>query len=150
MSFEQFLQIVEKVLSSPKAHALALSIGGWEGWLQCEIWNLVSEAGQSIERELKYPGYNQYCDLVCELDQQASWIELKAFGQFQQTRTDSFFDSFANDVLKLQGAPNGVARLALLVVPRNIGDVLIEKIAKRWSGIKSDKSEKAILFFLRF
>lgn len=150
MTYDKFLLVLKEILESREAQALALSKGGWEGWLQCELWNRVSDSGITIERELKYPGFNTYCDLICSLDKRECWIELKAFGYLREVDINTFLDSFANDVLKLDAAPKGAAKLALLVIPRNIGEKATLKIYNRWPAIQVFTLDVMDLFLLKF
>lgn len=110
----------------------------------------MNDSGSAIERETRYPGFDLYCDLVGDIDGKQCWIELKAFGQFQQSRSGVFLDSFAFDVQKLDGAPPGAGRLALLVVPKNIGGDLTATIRRRWPGIKLVSADVVDVFYLTF
>ena len=150
MTFNHFCEVLLTILSSRRAQALSLSKGGWEGWLQCELWNAVGDAGTTIERERKYPGYNQFCDLVCVLDLSEHWIEIKAFGQFQEAKARVFLDTFANDVLKLEGAPKDAQKIAALIVSNNIGGSLIEMVKSRWGGVQILMTNSMTIFLVRF
>ena len=149
-SVQDFFKLVGDVLSSRRAEALALSKGGWEGWIQCELWNAVNDAGTTVERERQYPGFNLYCDLVCALDGRDYWIELKAYGIFQTKDAARFLDAYANDVMKLNSAPRDAGKLALLVVPENIGQQLAQTIKQRWTGVVEASSSKIMLFYVKF
>ncbi|MEO1641917.1 MAG: hypothetical protein AAFR74_01170 [Pseudomonadota bacterium] len=150
MNLQQFLHILVDTMASQKAQTLALSKGGWEGWLQCEMWAAVSQAGVSIERELQYPDSNTFCDLVCQIDNNPTWIELKAFGIFQKSNSNKFLDSFAIDVGKLDRAPDGVSKLAILVVPKSIGDVLIHLVSERWPAVTVSQTSTMYLCYIKF
>ena len=74
-------------------NTLCLSKGGWEGWLQCQLyldmripqqdwwWNPDGVSREKMRREVAYPSGGERCDLVIgNLVQGEWWIEIKAYG----------------------------------------------------------------------
>ncbi len=125
-----------KIMGSQRANALSLSKGGWEGWLQCELWAELSiQDGITAERELSYPTPNHAlrCDLVTTLPGgDHCWIEIKAYGAFRQGDENAFLDAIAIDVHKLGHIkPAGVSGLSLVVVPNAIASSFDGAIAQR-------------------
>ena len=58
-NLKTILDAIDAVLNSEKASAIALSKGGWEGWLQCELWYELSiEQTTEVEREVT-PHFSQ-------------------------------------------------------------------------------------------
>ena len=72
------VQDVMHVADSERAARYSLSKGGWEGWLQCELWGYLGidkSPNLEVEREVRYPNTNYYCDLVVGGE---IWVEIKA------------------------------------------------------------------------
>lgn len=136
------------VVNNQKAAALSLSKGGWEGWLQCELWyylNVTKQPAESTEREVKYPNNPQYCDLVSG----NQWIELKAFGEFREGDEQRFMDSVAQDVHKLGNIPHGANGFAAVVVTKSIGDAVRQAFINRgWHGFTRTDAEYVSIFSL--
>lgn len=102
------IEDVLAVVNTEAAVSLCLSKGGWEGWLQCELWRyLTIEKNESPEREVAYPDSRNRCDLVASDDGTPLWVEIKAFGIFRTGDEDLFLDSIGLDIQKLSGKPPG-------------------------------------------
>ncbi|WP_444931173.1 hypothetical protein ACJJIF_05150 [Microbulbifer sp. SSSA002] len=140
---------VVAVVNRERVGVLCLSQGGWEGWLQCEIWaylNAEKNPAESVEREVRYPGADMYCDLVANGN---LWIELKAFGAFREGDEKRFMDSIAKDVWKIDQRPEGTKGLVLVVVPKAIGEDLVKGFYERgWTGFNRQDEEYVSLFYL--
>ncbi|CAJ2864720.1 hypothetical protein [Burkholderia pseudomallei] len=126
MNIDRILTICSKIVDSPAGGALCLSKGGWEGWLQCELWREINiEHRTPAEREVAYPAPNaeSRCDLVVEAAQndRQIWIEIKVYSIYRAGEAAQFVDSVTADLRKLDRAPPGVKTLLLVVVPRSIG-----------------------------
>lgn len=126
------------VVDTEQAATLCLSKGGWEGWLQCELWRYLSiEKEETVERELRYPGSNYRCDLVVGFAAPQLWVELKAFGEFRAGDADAFLDDIAADVHKLPSKPLGAKGLAVVVVPKGIKAAFRAALSQRgWHGFQ--------------
>jgi hypothetical protein len=151
MILDDIIESVLTIMESEKASALSLSKGGWEGWLQCELWaNLSLKKQFSVERELPYPKKNTRCDLVIASLEAIVWIEIKAYGIFRDGDEAAFLDSVAQDVYKLSSEkPEGSKGLSLVVVPTSISDNLEKEfISRKWAGFKQHKSKYVHLFYL--
>lgn len=117
-----------------KNYALCLSKGGFEGWLQVELWYYLNVLqGVSAAREVAYPTGGGYCDLVCDAtrDQPAQWIEIKAFGAFRDGDEKRVLESVGEDIVKIQRRPQGTAGAVYFLVPKAVAEkveaVIIEK-----------------------
>ncbi|MGK4350838.1 hypothetical protein ACSMFN_11205 [Enterobacter sichuanensis] len=123
-----------------KASSLSLSKGGFEGWLQAELWyNLNIIKGESTEREVQYPHSLTYCDLVCDatMTKPAQWVEVKAYGIFRDGDEPRFLDGVAADVMKIDGKPADASGSVYLVVPKAISDKVEALIVRRgWTNFK--------------
>jgi len=147
------IEDVVAVMNNEKAAALCLSKGGFEGWLQAELWCYLTNKGYSVERELKYPNKDAYCDLVytpAGAGQLSQWIEVKAYGIFRSGTEARFLDGVANDVMKIMcdrpGSTNGAV---FLIVPNAIGDALNTLIEQRkWFGFKRHVYELTSIYHL--
>jgi len=141
------------VVDSDAAGSLCLSKGGWEGWLQCELWRyLTLGKDEVVERELAYPGSRDRCDLVISSSAAPPlWVEIKAFGIFREGDADRFLDSIGLDMMKLEFKPHGARGLALVVVPTAIGDALHAALqARKWFGFERTNSKYASVYHLTF
>jgi hypothetical protein len=138
------------VVRSEAAVSLCLSKGGWEGWLQCELWRyLTIDKNESPEREVAYPGGGERCDLVVSYNGAPLWVEIKCFGIFREGDANRFLDSIAKDIWKLDRKPAGAGGLALVVVPRAIGDAFNEALKSRnWLGFGRTDSEYALVYHM--
>jgi hypothetical protein len=141
---------VMAVVNRETAVTLCLSKGGWEGWLQCELWRyLTIDKNESAEREVAYPGGRGRCDLVVSHDRAPLWVEIKCFGIFRDGDANRFMDSIAKDIWKLDRKPAGASGLALVVVPRAIGDAFNEALkARNWLGFQRMVSEHAFVYYM--
>lgn len=139
------------VVNTEHAAALSLSKGGWEGWLQAELWyylNITKTPTESTEREVKFPQTQTYCDLMTSTNQ---WVEIKAFGIFREGDENRFMDGIALDVMKMDKRPNGATGLVWVVVPRAIGDELVRAFKDRgWNGFERTNAEYVSIFQMRF
>jgi len=104
-----------------KLQAIVLSKGGWEGWLQCELWNVLNDGfvvddyqyeGKSYMREERYLDGTTFCDLVD--DDRNFWIELKAYGIFRDL--NDFINKFKDDIQKIGRIY--VPAIAVVVIPK--------------------------------
>ncbi|MEQ9862643.1 hypothetical protein OI450_07060 [Pectobacterium cacticida] len=116
-----------------KAAALSLSKGGFEGWVQAELWyymNIVK--GEPVAREVRYPDSLTYCDLVCDatMTSPAQWVEVKAYGIFRDGDEMRFLDGVSTDVMKIYGKPSDATGSVYLIVPKAISGK-IEALIKR-------------------
>lgn len=140
------------VMNSEKANALSLSKGGWEGWLQCELWAaLTIDHSITVEREVTYPNTKARCDLVMTPPKpgQPCWIELKAYGIFRQGDEDAFLDAIAADVQKLQKKPGGTQGLSLVVVPNGIATAFNVALQQRkWTGFTQVNAKYVTLYYM--
>ncbi|WP_312186931.1 hypothetical protein [Leclercia sp.] len=117
-----------------KNYALCLCKGGFEGWLQVELWyylNIIMRV--SAAREVAYPTGDGYCDLVCDASEgkPAQWIEIKAFGAFRDGDERRVLESVGEDIVKIQRRPPGTAGAVYFLVPKAVAEkveaVIIEK-----------------------
>jgi hypothetical protein len=142
---------VQRVVDNEVAGALCLSKGGWEGWLQCELWrHLAIVQGVAAEREVPYPAGRERCDLVIQSPgSPAEWVEIKAFGVFREGDVDRFLDSIALDLMKLSGKPFGSIGCSLVVVPAAIGQAFAEALnSRRWVGYAQAHFRYASLYHM--
>ena len=143
---------VFQVINSEKAAAFCLSKGGWEGWLQCELWGYLSlEKKQEVERELAYPRSKKRCDLVVRQSNGSDlWVELKAYGVFREGDGDRFLDAIAADVHKISNErPSGTNGLVLVVVPKAIAQSFATALAeRRWNGFASQNGQYAVVYYM--
>ncbi|MEL6141520.1 MAG: hypothetical protein AAFU67_07860, partial [Bacteroidota bacterium] len=141
------------IMGTEKANALSLSKGGWEGWLQCELWGTVTVDYQiTTEREVSYPDENTRCDLVCTPGPPNSqlWIEIKAYGIFRQGDENHFLDGIARDVYKLMHMrPPFTEGLSLVVIPNGIATQFEQAINQRgWLGFSRNRYEYVTLYHM--
>ncbi|MEM7758647.1 MAG: hypothetical protein AAF298_11045 [Cyanobacteria bacterium P01_A01_bin.40] len=138
------------VINTEKAGAMCLSKGGWEGWLQCELWwHLSIEKKLEVEREVSYPGSSKRCDLVLRNSNPELWIELKAYGVFREGDADRFLNAIATDVLKIEDLPSTANGLVLVVLPNAIAESFHSAINRRgWHGFKSAQGKYATIFHM--
>lgn len=143
---------VMAVVNTDAAASLALSKGGWEGWVQCELWRHLTLKGETAERELPYPRpyHNMRCDLVTTApDHTPLWAEIKAFGIFREGDETRFLDGIAVDVQKLGDKPHGAIGLSLVMVPRAIEDTFRKALADRgWTNFKVEEGEYVSVFHM--
>ncbi|MGP9823794.1 hypothetical protein ACT048_04865 [Ectopseudomonas khazarica] len=127
------------VMNNQKAYDLSTSKGGYEGWLQAELWHHLSQIPNAdVEREFPYPESDFRCDLV----DRGQWVELKAFGKFRAGDENAFLDGIARDVWKLFELPADVPAWVYVVVPIDVGDRLLEKLKeRRWLGFNIHHAE---------
>ncbi len=146
------LNDVLAVVNTEAAASLCLSKGGWEGWLQCELWRHLSiNQRESAEREVAYPGTRARCDLVASDNGVPLWVEMKCYGIFRQGDEDAFLDGIAADVGKLETRPPGTHGLALVVVPKAIGDLFSQALqARRWLGFQRTDAAYASVYHMAF
>ena len=144
------LEDIQHLVNTDEATALCLSKGGWEGWLQCQLWlYLTIEKDVLVEREVSYPDSNTRCDLVIEDDGDQLWIEIKAYGIFRESRINSFLDGVALDISKLEDRPAGTTGLVTVVVPNAIAESFYEGIKSRhWLGFEVEEGEYAVIFYM--
>jgi hypothetical protein len=140
------------VVNNERATSLGLSKGGWEGWLQCELWRHLTLKGESAEREFPYPGSAQRSDLVVNVNGQLPlWVEIKAFGVFREGDADRFLDGIGLDVMKLGARPDGTDGLMLVVVPKAIGDALTTAfVARQWHGFTRTDAAYLAIYHMTF
>lgn len=135
-----------------KASALSLSKGGFEGWLQAELWyHLNIEKEESAEREVKYPNSLTYCDLVCveTTTKPAHWVEIKAYGIFRDGDEPRFLDSIAADVMKIYGKPDNASGSVYFVVPKAISDKIESFLKLRgWLGFNRTESLSSYIYWV--
>lgn len=143
---------VLSVVNNEAAGSLCLSKGGWEGWLQCELWRyLTISKNESAEREVAYPGSRDRCDLVVSFNGTPLWVEIKAFGIFREGDADRFLDSIGIDITKLANKPHGTNGLALVVVPKAIGDAFNQALkSRKWLGFERTDSKYAYVYHMTF
>lgn len=137
------------VINTEKAAALCLSKGGWEGWLQCELWSHLSlEKGETVEREVAYPESRERCDLVIGSNSQL-WVELKAYAIFREGDANRFLDAVAYDIDKLSALPEETEKLVLVVVPQAIAESFSDAISQRgWNGFEVVELTYAFVFYM--
>ncbi|TAN06837.1 MAG: hypothetical protein EPN36_03655 [Rhodanobacteraceae bacterium] len=147
------MQDILDVVNTAAAASLSLSKGGWEGWVQCELWRHLVDKGESAEREAPYPVpySNLRCDLVADADGTPLWVEIKAFGVFRHGDEVRFLDSVSTDVMKLGSKPEGAIGLAVVIVPNAIADSFRRALSDRgWHGFKVQEAEYVSVFHLQF
>ncbi|MDU4841260.1 MAG: hypothetical protein E6X49_08935 [Leclercia adecarboxylata] len=108
-----------------KNYALCLCKGGFEGWLQVELWYYLNILmGVSASREVAYPIGGGYCDLVCDArgGYPAQWIEIKAFGAFRDGDERRVLESVGEDIVKIQRRPQGTAGAVYFLVPKAVAE----------------------------
>ncbi|NEO15398.1 MULTISPECIES: hypothetical protein [unclassified Moorena] len=144
------LQDVREVVNSEGVAALSLSKGGWEGWLQCQLWAYLSlTKKQTVEREVLYPNSRQRCDLVVGFADPKLWVELKAFGIFRTGDEEEFLNSIAYDVLKLKNRPNGSTALVLVILPKVSSEWFETAIEQgRWNGFEKQEEKYVNLYYM--
>lgn len=146
------LNDVLAVVNTEAAASFCLSKGGWEGWLQCELWRYLSiNQRETVEREVAYPGSRARCDLVANDNGVPLWVEIKCYGAFREGDGDAFLDGIGADVGKLDGRPHGTHGLALVVVPKAIGDSFSQALqARRWLGFQRTDATYASVYHMTF
>lgn len=109
-------------------------IGGWEGWLQVQIYlRMKKEAGVAeFRREVPYPRGNAKCDFVLSPSRGSNiWVEMKVqrIADPQQPVND-----FIADINKLPKEGFGANDMAgaVVVIPHNAWDAL-EHFKSRFS-----------------
>lgn len=131
-----------------KAAALSLSKGGFEGWLQAELWYLINTTiGESADREVAYSN-GSVCDLVCydvmrNGEKANQWVELKALGEFREASVKGFIRDVIYDLSKIKYRPQNTFGSVYLVVPKGlvtaIHEILVlDGTADRFSVLESD------------
>jgi len=136
---------VFEVINTEKAAALCLSRGGWEGWLQCELWGYLSiEKKIEVEREVPYPRSREKCDLVVRSTDRDLWVELKACGLFREGDINRFLDAVAVDVHKIGNRPMNTNGRVLVVVPKAM---LGEIHQHGWNGFEKAEGRYAFVFY---
>lgn len=132
-----------KVLNTERAKELFLSKGGWEGWLQCELWSRLNmDYRLSTEREIKYDLLSYYCDLVI---QEEVWVELKAFGLFRENDLSNFVAGVIRDVDKINHRPLKTHGIVFCVVATASSEMFKESLCDGWPGhIVKDNGETQI------
>ncbi len=145
------LDDVMTVVNRESAAALSLSKGGWEGWIQCELWGYLSLVkNETVEREVPYPNSGQRCDLVVGSSPPQLWVEIKAFGIFREGDADRFLDSIAQDVYKLDNKPIGSSGLVLVIVPKGIGAAFGQALFRRgWRGFVNRDGEYVTVYYMQ-
>ncbi len=140
------------VVDSETAGALCLSKGGWEGWLQCELWrHLTVTRNEVVEREIGYPGGRERCDLLASYEGTPLWVEIKAFGIFREGDADRFLDSIGLDVMKLDRKPAATRGISVVVVPKAIGDAFHNALrSRRWLGYERKDGTYAAVYHMAF
>jgi hypothetical protein len=144
------LQDIVAIVNSEKAAALCLSKGGWEGWLQAELWYRCMMAREGVEREKPFPN-NQgiRCDLVGTDAGLEVWLELKAFGVFREGDVQRFLDGIGLDVQKLAYKPGGTKGVSIFVVPIAIQDTINRALASRkWQGYACERCNYALIYHM--
>ena len=140
------------VVNNDVAASFCLSKGGWEGWLQCELWrHLTITKNEVAEREFPYPiGGAARCDLVTSRNGTALWVEIKAFGIFREGDETLFLDSIGVDVQKLSRKPAGALGLSIVVVPAAIGEAFHVALAtRRWVNFERRDCDYASVYSLQ-
>lgn len=140
---DTFWEVLRNIVDGEEASTLSLSKGGWEGWLQCELWLWLTDEGVTVEREVPYPEDAGRCDLVVE---ERHWVELKAFGIFREKDERAFVESFLEDICKLESRPSGTSGLALLVVLHALNGALIATKRKE-HGLTEDRRKYVTLLW---
>ncbi|MBB1087038.1 hypothetical protein H4F99_00890 [Lysobacter sp. SG-8] len=149
------LHDVMAVVNTEAAATLALSKGGWEGWVQCELWrHLTVVKGEPAEREYPYPRpyQRQRCDLVARGDDgRPLWTEIKAYGIFREGDADRFLDGIGVDLMKLENRPRGTRALSLVVVPKAIEESFLWALRQRkWLGFSVTNGTVVSVFHMTF
>ncbi|CAH5167158.1 TPA: hypothetical protein MEC17_000257 [Klebsiella pneumoniae] len=139
-----------KVMDNEKSNTLCLSKGGFEGWLQSELWYYLNiYKKESTEREVRYPGKDTYCDLVCNssVTHPGQWVEIKAYGIFRDGDESRFLDSVANDVMKIDSKPVGAIGSVYLIVPKAVSEKIERLIGeRRWSFFKKTEGPYSSIY----
>ncbi|UKO98628.1 hypothetical protein [Nostoc sp. UHCC 0870] len=140
--------LIEEILNLHIVDAICLSKGGWEGWLQCELWVRLSLARRmTVEREVPYAD-GGYCDLVVQGNPEL-WVELKAFGVFREGDIPRFLDSVALDVQKLGTITIEKKALMILVIPNRSYELVKQQIIQRgWLGFLERRATYASIFYM--
>lgn len=141
--------ITHIVKGNPKAAELSLSKGGWEGWLQCELWHYLNfDLSVSTEREAPYPGQHlKKCDIVSTEGDRPTWVEMKAHGVFVENRIPDILNGIGKDLIKLGLRPHGTIGQAFVVIPNALKDQVKDAIRKRWPGIFSESDLEFCMIF---
>ncbi|MEO2051924.1 MAG: hypothetical protein ABGX00_09145 [Allomuricauda sp.] len=150
MTLEDLFNLIKLIVNGQKAYELSLSKGGWEGWLQCELWYLLNQNDISSERELPYPPPHgkKRCDLVIS-DQVNKWVEIKAYGVFRDKSVEDFITAIAADVDKLiHDRPQNTNGISLVVVPKAISHKFLEAITRRWNNFKFVEYQYVYVFYI--
>jgi hypothetical protein len=146
---DEILYPLLTIVNGPKAGELSLSKGGWEGWLQCELWAALNSNKIANEREVSFPGTRKRCDLVVK---QILWIELKAYGIFREGDANEFLDAVAADVDKLiNERPKRTLGLLIVVVPNAIAESFSQAINERkWKGFTQKSYTYVTIYDMNF
>jgi len=148
---EYLVNTLSKIVNKEFAVTLSLSKGGWEGWLQCELWYIMSIYDKKeVEREVAYPSpqNKKRCDLVIKSDKDI-WIELKAFGIFRKSSVPDFVKKVEKDVKKIKDyRPANTQGFAFVVVPNTIATDFEEGLKESdLDGFTSSPREYSTLFY---
>lgn len=121
-----------EVLKTDRAKELFLSKGGWEGWLQCELWSKLNmDFCISTQREIKYDLLNYFCDLVVD---DLWWVEIKAFGLFRGNDVNNFVGGVIRDVDKINHRPIGTYGVVFCIVAAASNEIFKDSLGDRWPG----------------
>jgi hypothetical protein len=164
MRINDLLNVVAEIMNQPVAQAICLSTGGWEGWLQCQLWYALTQRIHPVQadREVQYPNAQQRCDLVVALNPNKPgqpaydigqnvevWIEIKALGGNQVNNLDNFINGIRNDVLKLNN--RNVPGLSIVVVPKLFRDELEGAFNhNNWQGFIRRDIQNSSAYYLGF
>lgn len=117
MSYEKFLEYLKLFLNNKQPTEISNSKGGWEGWLQAELWyDITFSENLVVGREVALPGGGGRCDLVIE----ALWVELKCFSAFTYPNIEGFITACKEDAVKLRDYAGGDG-VAVSILPKYTG-----------------------------
>lgn len=140
------------VIGNDENVSMCLSKGGWEGWLQCELWKYLGNVKKiTAEREMPYPYPNsrKKCDLCVGFDQN-QWVEIKAFGQFREGDERKFIRNVEKDIDKMKLRPTGSKGLILTIVPASFSDNFRSLLARSNLPFQESNGGIIYIFSLRF
>lgn len=145
----ELLDVLLIVLDRQLVAVISLSRGGWEGWLQCELWIYLNYVMRmEVEREVSYGDGRDYDLVIRERDNPELWIELKAFGVFREGDIPQFLDSVALDVQKLDTISQWKKTLMIVVIPNVSYELVKQQIIQRhWQGFLERRATYVSIFY---
>ena len=114
--------------------------GGWESWLQVEIFLDFRRDWQNFFREVQFPGSSKLADFMFESNGIRIWVEIKTRNR---NGIEQAIDGFQSDISKLSDinlAPQTNTVGALVVFPYETDQAfaaIVARIGERGIGVDS-------------